>query len=87
MNDSDLKLEIIPNPVQNEFLLKINSNTDETCEIKIMNQAGETIFQESNNFKSGTLQKLYNVSTLAKGLYFISVKTNTNYRVEKVILQ
>jgi len=87
MNDSDLKLEIIPNPVQNEFLLKINSNTDETCEIKIMNQAGETIFQESNNLKSGTLQKLYNVSTLAKGLYFISVKTNTNYRVEKVILQ
>ncbi len=76
----------MPNPAKNEIALSIPGAwaLDESLEILISNISGNTINALPKKTSSSTY--LLNVSALESGIYFITVKTNKNLEVNKVIV-
>ena len=78
--ESAIKLNIFPNPVKNYFSLNYEGNTTK-LEVEILSSTGQLIKKiNTNNSKSKI-----DVSFLSAGLYFIRIKKDNNYLIEKVI--
>ena len=71
-------LMVYPNPATNNITLNCNNYAD--LEFKIKDLFGSVLISAEN-------QKTVDVSTLAKGIYFIEVKQGGSFYIQKVIKQ
>ncbi len=81
---SENTIKILPNPVSGSFSLTFNSNLQGNSKLRILNVIGETIYNETIE-TTGVLQKDINVSSFAKGVYFIEIVNETNIYRSKFI--
>lgn len=78
-------LSIYPNPAKNKITLRAGTKDHSKMEYCIMNSCGKIVLQNSL-ISDGKLEKEIDVSTLASGLYFISVMAdNKQYRQKMII--
>lgn len=72
---------IYPNPNTGEFTIELNNGT--TKNIQLMDLTGRVILSETtSNDKIN-----FNINTLANGIYYVRIQTNTTVEVIKVIKQ
>lgn len=76
--------DIYPNPTNGTFNLNINTPRLEIFTYSITNNLGQVL--ESAKISSNTLQQL-NLSNYSEGVYFITIKGNSGFKTEKIILQ
>ena len=80
-NDSDQKVEIIPNPNSGNFDLSIKGDV-KNAEISILAADGKIIYYNKVN------QKISEINlNLTKGLYMVKVKNNGNTIFKKLTIQ
>ncbi len=76
-------VHIYPNPTRESITVEL-AQPCETCRIEISNTLGQKIFTEAQNLTA----KSYNLKTLSKGIYFISIiSNNETISVQKLIIQ
>jgi PKD repeat protein/photosystem II stability/assembly factor-like uncharacterized protein len=76
----ELLLDIIPNPVQDQFILSVElPETQEKVEIFIHNAIGQCIYWEKIVQPLKSIQKQLNFANEANGVYFLSIHSE-NYR-------
>jgi hypothetical protein len=73
--------EIYPNPNQGHFTISIPDNI-EVADLKIYNAFGKLITSQSAN-----AEIMIDLSSQAKGIYFIHIQTNEKTLVEKVVVE
>ena len=79
------KLEIYPNPANNEVLLTWElQNQDENAIIRIIDIRGKVIFEEKIRNKGN---RKMNVSTLSTGLYTTMVITSENVYTQRMVIK
>lgn len=85
----DLKnLLFYPNPNDGQFTLSFDlENTKKPATIKIFNLQGEEIYNEKVSGDSPKYNKEIDLSTEAKGVYFLSITQGKKQDVRKVVLQ
>jgi len=81
---SENAMKVSPNPVSGSFSLTFNSDLQGISECRILNVIGETIYNETIE-TTGVLQKDINVSSFAKGIYFIEIVNGTSIYRSKFI--
>jgi len=84
-NNLDMNLGIYPNPTKGKFTMEISGFTGELA-MNIVDLSGKTVFTQQLNVTAGFIRK-FDVSTLAKGVYYIKLISEDGVKVEKLIIQ
>ena len=77
---------VYPNPSNGIFKVELNSNNSSyPAEIKLLNAAGQIIYEENIPPIISTYSTTINISEYAKGIYFLGVTSN-NYSITRKVL-
>ncbi|NLJ83139.1 MAG: T9SS type A sorting domain-containing protein, partial [Bacteroidales bacterium] len=80
----DAKIEIYPNPANNYFYIK-TSDFKEVNAIRITDVSGKSIYYEEINTSQNIQVKKIDISTYAKGFYYVSIIGKSTTTVKKLI--
>ncbi|MBL4664130.1 MAG: S8 family serine peptidase [Flavobacteriaceae bacterium] len=85
LDDNDLTNSVIlyPNPASNEFTINLGSSITSEVEITVTNSLGQTI----QKLSTSATQTRVNVSNYHTGIYFVSIKTDTQATTKKLLIK
>lgn len=87
-NEPDIEqLSIYPNPNNGLFKLRFSLSEKNTTVINITEPNGKVIFSEKLKAFSGVYEKEIDLSSQAKGIYFLTVKQGKQSAVRKLLIQ
>ena len=82
-----LDFKVYPNPSNNIFNIELNTISQESIKIKVMNTIGDIIYSnELVNYKGEYSSKI-DLTQQAKGIYLLDIMTNQEIIKVKLILQ
>lgn len=79
-NELEKAITIYPNPSKEFVTIDVNSNTIEISNVSILDFQGRIIIEKRANFNK------INISKLAKGIYFLKLKTDNNLSITKKLI-
>lgn len=77
---------IYPNPVIDEFTIKIEDASNELISIEIINQIGETVYQAPALLENGKVSFSLKYAALTYGLYFVRLHTQREVVTQKLFI-
>lgn len=80
-------LTIYPNPSRDLFNISFSSEKTQDIKINVINLVGEIIYTENLQKFIGQYNKLINLESYTKGIYFLEIKTTDGLINKKIILQ
>jgi hypothetical protein len=86
---SDLKFDIIPNPASDFIQVRFSNEllTIENLKLSIFNLQGQLVRSDSLYFSKGDLSSKLNIVHLARGTYFVEIKTGKYRSLNKLVIQ
>ncbi|HHH49453.1 MAG TPA: PKD domain-containing protein, partial [Saprospiraceae bacterium] len=78
---------LFPNPNQGQFTLLLDGREKEQLEFTMFDILGQVIHQESLDFSTGHLQKVFNFSSLAQGTYLVQLRSGDGIVYKKVVVE
>jgi hypothetical protein len=84
----DKGIRIYPVPAGDAFTVEIQSNTNQTAFLKIVNSMGAVVLEEQLNLSHGINKKRVEAGSLSNGLYLLRIRTSNNREYTgKIIIQ
>ncbi|MCX6249767.1 MAG: T9SS type A sorting domain-containing protein [Bacteroidetes bacterium] len=80
-------ISIFPNPAQNNCTLTINNLPDGRTDISITDLSGRQVFSDVIKGRQKSVEKTIDLSSQAKGVYFVYVRSSNGFKVEKLVLK
>ena len=80
-------MSLYPNPTNGSFTLELNLVQNDKAEAKVMNAMGQIVVDENHNFASGKNVLPVDISTIAKGVYFVQLKTSSTIITKRIVLE
>ncbi len=85
-SDLNSALSVYPNPSNGVFQLKLNAGSRVNGEIVVIDVTGKKVFAENIDI-TGMLTKEINLSTLAKGLYTVQLRTASGFASKNISVE
>ncbi len=83
---SDEKIEIRPNPFQNNIYIQLDLLAFGNADFQLINTSGQTIYRQTKEVHSGLQTiEITDLSALPAGIYFLKVLTKEGFHCEKLI--
>ncbi len=80
-------IELYPNPTSDNLFVKAGINVNSTIQVSFTDVAGRLVQQNSfNNLNAGQNQSI-NIAGLAKGVYFVKVKTAKSENIQRIVVE
>ena len=79
-------LDVYPNPSRDVFNISFTSESVQDLKIRVLNVIGEEIVSEDLQQYIGEYTKQIDLTTNAKGIYFLEIETNVGITIKKLIL-
>jgi len=86
VDNDEYNIHLFPNPARDQFNLQFVIDRVQDIEITFYNSIGQEVFYEKHINFLGQFNKMYDVSSFAKEVYIVSLKTKYNIYTEKVVL-
>lgn len=83
----ELDLRIFPNPVQGQLNVQVKGINQGPVQMRLLSLDGKELLQRTLDAGAGLQSTVLDMGTLAPGVYLLNVQTNTENRVEKVVVQ
>ena len=81
-------IKIYPVPAADAFYVEIQSTTNQTAFMKVVNSMGAVVLEKQLNLSFGINKKRVEASSLSNGLYLLRIRTNNNREYTgKIIIQ
>ena len=84
--ESNQNISISPNPSNGEFKIVYKNEKIEDALLTVRNALSQIVHRETFN-ASGNMTKQLSLTHLDRGLYYVSLKNETDNWTEKVIIQ
>jgi hypothetical protein len=85
---SAFPVNVYPNPTDDKtFMLNFNVESKSTVLVRIMNELGMLVYEESTNEFSGVYNKKIDLSNMSAGIYFAEIRQGNNRSIIKVSLR
>lgn len=86
--DDESHLSIFPNPSKGNFSINysIENSLDKKCAIAIYNALGMKVYFNETNSLNGKLEKEIDLSELEKGVYILTIETNSKTVQKKLLI-
>ena len=81
------QFNLYPNPNTGAYTVEITAKPAQEITFTLYNAIGQVVRYESADFKSGTLQQLFNYSDLPGGMYTLGVQSGDQVKYVKVVIQ
>jgi len=78
-------MRVFPNPTQGEFEINLNVEEAGKLNVRLYSSSGQLIFTDSKSDFSGSYSKKVSLNGNPVGIYFLSVETGGETRVEKIL--
>ena len=85
-SDNQLHFEVYPNPGDGIFYLKNPDNLPHKTEVRVFNTTGQQIANYTFSFERYEA-KMFNLSELRSGLYFMVISIDNSIYTEKIIIE
>jgi hypothetical protein len=85
--DAQVILSIYPSPTNGLFNIACQDLKDCNVQVRVINNLGETLYSEEQKHKGGQYSKVFDLSSLPKGIYFVEVNNGTEKTVKKIVLE
>jgi len=86
IGEGEFGIEVSPNPASDFAVLNVSGlNNMENYSIKVIDMMGRVISNETVNNTTGSFSQSININKLTAGIYMISVESNGNREVTKLI--
>ena len=86
IGEGEFGIEVSPNPASDFAVLNVSGlNNMENYSIKVIDMMGRVISNETVNNTTGSFSQALNINKLTAGIYMISVESNGNREVTKLI--
>ena len=86
IGEGEFGIEVTPNPASDFAVLNVSGlNNMENYSIKVIDMMGRVISNETVNNTTGSFSQSININKLTAGIYMISVESNGNREVTKLI--
>lgn len=79
-------LSYFPNPASEVVTLSFNTEEAQNIQCKIVDMSGKVVYQNNFEHNGGPFSETINVSSFAKGIYFINLETKTGKAGGKLII-
>jgi hypothetical protein len=79
-------LEIYPNPSRDVFNIELSTENTQQIEIRVVNSIGQEIYRERVEVEGNYTEQI-DLSDYSKGIYNLTIKTNTETSNHRLILQ
>lgn len=88
LRGTNQNLDLFPNPARSNTTLRFELENDETVSVGLYNIEGRLISQviPESEMKAGEYQKTINVQGLGVGTYIMKYKSNSETRIQKLII-
>ena len=75
-----------PNPSEGLFSINVSGVNNQHVRITVTDNTGKSVY--TNEFLSAepTVKKLIDITTLPKGIYFVRVENDSQFRINKMII-
>ncbi len=84
----DHRMSIYPNPVSNEFSIKLMTSINSDIHVSIIDMNGRIVFKNTHfGVSAGNHQYSYNLPNSIKGIYILKVQTKEGIMTRKMIVQ
>ncbi len=86
-NDILNNFRVYPNPTNNLLTISFNNEDLGTTDLEIIDLSGRTVFNKSLKSSNNKYYEQLSVSQFQKGLYILSIKTNSGLVQRKIVIQ
>lgn len=83
----DENVAIYPNPSTGVFTISLTNIDARKVDLRIMNVIGNEIFRETLTSSDAQFQKTVDLSSYAKGLYYVKIETEGYSTVRRVVVK
>ncbi len=87
VDPSEIGLKVNSNPNNGQFTVDFRVNTVDQLVIRLVNTAGQPVFQKQYNSFIGRHTETINVKQSAKGVYYLVIEHDNKRYVEKILIQ
>ena len=84
-NIQSTDISVYPNPAKDFLNVSLNANTNQALSISIQDISGKVVFSEKYKAAAGNNQYPLNISSLAKGNYFVKIVSADGVGVRKIV--
>jgi PKD repeat protein len=84
INNSNIGIELMPNPASDNVTLKMFSNKQETATVNLVDLSGKVVMTEILSQNKGINTSSINVSAISNGIYFVKVICSAETKVMKL---
>ena len=81
------QFNLYPNPNTGAYTVEVIGKPAQEITFTLYNAIGQVVRYESADFKSGTIQQLFNYSDLPGGMYTLGVQSGDQVKYVKVVIQ
>jgi PKD repeat protein len=81
------EIRIYPNPNQGTFTLNINTGTEKTLSIKVLNALGEVVYSENNVKVKGDFNQVVSLKAISAGMLILQVEDGKDTWQGRVFIQ
>ncbi len=82
----NVKINIYPNPTENIINIDINNFENSFVNIEVYNNLGIVLFDKKVNSINNNINETLDLSSLAKGSYFISIRSGNSRIIKKLLI-
>jgi hypothetical protein len=80
-------IEVYPNPTADVLFVKAGKEINASVQVSFTDVAGRLVQQNSfNNLSAGQNQSI-NIAGLAKGVYFVKIKTAQSENIQRIVVE
>ncbi len=87
LNNDNARMKMFPNPSNGQFSLQISGAETNSAVVKIVDLIGNVAFEETINNSNTAIRHDVNLSTVAKGVYIVTVENGTTRFVNKMVIE
>ena len=84
---TDVKVVVSPNPVKDALQITVNGLSSKWLEMNVLDAQGKVILSEKASNFSGEWAKKVEVSSWAKGIYLLQIRTEKGISMEKISVE
>ncbi|MEI6899961.1 MAG: Omp28-related outer membrane protein, partial [Bacteroidota bacterium] len=84
---NDLSASVYPNPSDGNFTVEMNALHNQVVDLKVVNVANTTVYEEKGISVNGKLLKNLNLNTLSSGMYYVILQGDKQRIAQKLFVK
>ncbi len=81
------EFSVSPNPASTQVTINLNLSSKQNTKVEFIDLTGKTLMYKNLGEAYGNVKNSFDVSNLAKGIYFVKVSSSTGISTKKLIIQ